>query len=82
MNTRRSVAMLATAAAAALGAIPAEAQTYPSKVVRLIVPYPPAGSVDVVARTIQQPLAKSLGQTVVVENLKTGSDPLFREMWI
>jgi tripartite-type tricarboxylate transporter receptor subunit TctC len=37
-------------------------------VVRLIVPYPPAGSVDVVARTIQQPLSKALGQTVIVEN--------------
>src|SRR5688500_9593322 len=52
----------------ALLAVPAAAQPFPSKVVRLIVPYPPAGSVDVVARTIQQPLSKALGQTVVVEN--------------
>src|SRR5688572_16889257 len=52
----------------ALAPVAASAQAYPSKVVRLIVPYPPAGSVDVVARTIQQPLSKALGQTVLVEN--------------
>jgi tripartite-type tricarboxylate transporter receptor subunit TctC len=68
MNTRGSFAILGAVLATALSALPATAQTYPSKVVRLIVPYPPAGSVDVVARTIQQPLAKSLGQTVLVEN--------------
>jgi tripartite-type tricarboxylate transporter receptor subunit TctC len=68
MNTERSLVTLAAVLAAALFAIPAAAQSYPSKVVRLIVPYPPAGSVDVVARTIQQPLSKALGQTVVVEN--------------
>ena len=68
MNTRSSLAMLTAAFATALGAVPAAAQPYPSKVVRLIVPYPPAGSVDVVARTISQPLARALGQTVIVEN--------------
>src|SRR5918996_359590 len=68
MNTERLLVTLAAVLAAALFAIPAAAQSYPSRVVRLIVPYPPAGSVDVVARTIQQPLSKALGQTVVVEN--------------
>ena len=68
MNTRSSLAMLIVVSAAALSAVPVAAQPYPSKVVRLVVPYPPAGSVDVVARTIQQPLSKALGQTVVVEN--------------
>jgi tripartite-type tricarboxylate transporter receptor subunit TctC len=68
MNATTPFAMHVAALAAALAAIPAAAQTYPSKVVRLIVPYPPAGSVDVVARTIQHPLSKSLNQTVVVEN--------------
>src|SRR5687768_1859548 len=68
MNTGSSLAMLVAVLAMTLSAVPAAAQPYPSKVVRLIVPYPPAGSVDVVARTIQQPLSKALGQTVVVEN--------------
>jgi tripartite-type tricarboxylate transporter receptor subunit TctC len=60
--------MLVLASAMALGAAPAPAQTFPSKPVRLVVPYPPGGSVDVVARTIQQQFAKALGQTVIVEN--------------
>ena len=68
MNTRNSPAMLVLASAMALGAAPAVAQTFPSKPVRLVVPYPPGGSVDVVARTIQQQFAKALGQTVIVEN--------------
>ncbi len=68
MNTRNSPAMLVLASAMALGAAPAPAQTFPSKPVRLVVPYPPGGSVDVVARTIQQQFAKALGQTVIVEN--------------
>ncbi|PWK37395.1 tripartite tricarboxylate transporter substrate binding protein [Cupriavidus plantarum] len=44
------------------------ADTYPSKPVRLIVPFPPGGSVDYVARTISQKLSENLGQTVVVDN--------------
>ncbi len=68
MNTRNSPAMLVLASAMALGAALAPAQTFPSKPVRLVVPYPPGGSVDVVARTIQQQFAKALGQTVIVEN--------------
>ena len=45
------------------------AQTYPSKTVSLLVPYPAGGVSDVIARTINTALAKQLGQTVVVENL-------------
>jgi tripartite-type tricarboxylate transporter receptor subunit TctC len=68
MNTRGSFAMLAMVSAAALCVTPAPAQQFPSRVVRLVVPYPPGGSVDVIARTIQQPLSRALGQTVIVEN--------------
>lgn len=60
------VASLAFAATAAL------AQTYPTKPVRLIVPFPPGGAVDVYARTVQPALAEDLGQTIVIEN-KTGA---------
>ncbi|GAO25873.1 tripartite tricarboxylate transporter substrate binding protein [Alicycliphilus denitrificans] len=52
-------------AALALGA---QAQGYPSKPVRLIVPFPPGGSVDYVARTISQKFSEYMGQNVIVDN--------------
>jgi len=46
----------------------AVAQSYPTKPVRLLVPYPPGGPVDTVGRIIGQPLGALLGQNIVVEN--------------
>jgi tripartite-type tricarboxylate transporter receptor subunit TctC len=46
----------------------ASAQTYPSKPIRFIVPFPAGGATDAAARAIQPQLEKSLGQTIVVEN--------------
>lgn len=54
--------------AIAVLAIGAQAQGYPNKPVRLIVPFPPGGSVDYVARTISQKFAEYMGQNVVVDN--------------
>jgi tripartite-type tricarboxylate transporter receptor subunit TctC len=46
----------------------AAAQTYPDKAVRLIVPFPPGGSNDVIARVIGAQLSERLGQTVLIDN--------------
>jgi tripartite-type tricarboxylate transporter receptor subunit TctC len=44
------------------------AEEWPAKPVRFIVPYPPGGGTDVIARILQQPLSEALGHTVVIEN--------------
>ena len=56
------------AAAALCLPLAAHGQAYPAKVVRSVVPYPPGGTVDAVARTIAARLAQSLGQQFIVDN--------------
>jgi tripartite-type tricarboxylate transporter receptor subunit TctC len=46
----------------------ASAQTYPNKPIRLMVPFPPGGSTDIVARIVAQKLGTQLGQSLVIEN--------------
>jgi tripartite-type tricarboxylate transporter receptor subunit TctC len=58
----------ATAAIALLLALGAGAQTYPQKPVRITVPYPPGGTVDLVARHLAQQMGTQVGQQIVVEN--------------
>jgi len=68
-------AALATTLAASLplSAIAQGAQqggggNWPSKPIRIIVPYPPGGSSDIIARSISQPLSEALGQSVIIDN--------------
>ena len=55
-------------AAAALAPVPTLAQTYPSKPVRMIVPFPPGGGFDGISRPFGERLGSMLGQPVVIEN--------------
>jgi tripartite-type tricarboxylate transporter receptor subunit TctC len=59
-------ALLILALALAAGA--AAAQTWPGKTIKIVVPYTPGGSSDIIARAISQPLSDALKQTVIVEN--------------
>ena len=63
------------AGAAALPAVSlmARAQAYPSKQINIIVPVPPGGLVDLVARAVGERLAEVWGQTVIVENKAGGN---------
>ena len=58
----------ALAAAALVAAAAATAQTYPERPVRLVVPWPPGGSVDTTARYVHEQLGKELGQPIVIDN--------------
>lgn len=66
--TRRALA-LAALALAAMGTAQAQtAAAWPSKPIRFVVPYPPGGPTDLMARLLQPELQSRLGQTVIVEN--------------
>jgi tripartite-type tricarboxylate transporter receptor subunit TctC len=68
-STRRSLLIGALALPVVARARPAKAEgKYPERPIKIIVPYPPGGGVDLTARLLMEPLAKELGQTIVVEN--------------
>ena len=54
--------------AAAAAAAHAQADTYPTKPIRLVLPFPPGGGADLTARTLAQKMGESMGQSIVVEN--------------
>jgi tripartite-type tricarboxylate transporter receptor subunit TctC len=61
--------VVAAALGCALAAVPAaHAQDFPTKPMRIIVPFPPGGATDTLARAISAPMSRSFGQNVIVEN--------------
>ena len=73
MRRREFIALIGGAAALLAASIfpigTASAQTYPSRPITLIVPYPPGGATDAIARIIQDGMSQSLGQQIVVDNI-------------
>jgi tripartite-type tricarboxylate transporter receptor subunit TctC len=51
-----------------IGSLPASAQVNSGKPIRIIIPFGPAGSADVIARLLQQPLGQALQQNIIIEN--------------
>lgn len=67
MDQLRFVRVVLAILLAALAGV-APAQTWPSRTVTLIVPYPPGGGTDIIARIIQEPLTRALGQSIIIDN--------------
>ncbi len=66
---RRVLAIVAAVIALFAAAPRAQAENYPSRAIRLIVPYAPGGGTDVMARRLGDEMSKSLGQRIIVENV-------------
>jgi tripartite-type tricarboxylate transporter receptor subunit TctC len=62
----------ALAALIAPGVVPASAQSYPNRPITLVIPLPPGGTNDIMARAVADKLSASLGQQIVVENRAAG----------
>ncbi|NBS96011.1 MAG: tripartite tricarboxylate transporter substrate binding protein, partial [Betaproteobacteria bacterium] len=70
MNLNRRTSLAAITAGSVLQVLPSlgSAQTYPARAIHIVVPYPPGGPTDIVARGIGQKLAERLRQPFVIEN--------------
>jgi len=68
MKTRTFLHATLAAAALLSGAAAWAQAAWPSKPIRIVVPYPPGGSSDIIARAVSQPLSEALKQPVVIDN--------------
>ena len=69
----RSPSPSTVASAHAQGHADAEAKSYPNRTIRIIVPFPPGGPADIVARFVGQRMSEDWGQPVVIENRAGGN---------
>jgi tripartite-type tricarboxylate transporter receptor subunit TctC len=65
----RIVSLVLAVLSGVLLAAPSEAQTYPNRFIRMVVPYPAGGTSDVLARVLAKKMGDSMGQQVVIENI-------------
>ena len=68
IHNKKGLKFLITATTLWAGVALAQSGSYPNKPIKFIVPYPPGGGTDVIARIVQEPLSSNLGQQVIIEN--------------
>jgi tripartite-type tricarboxylate transporter receptor subunit TctC len=73
LNRRHILGILATGLAAGPLASTASAQTFPARVITIVVPFPAGGTTDITARILALEMSAQFGQTVIVEN-KAGAN--------
>src|SRR6476469_10458785 len=73
-------ALVACGAALVVGVTGACAQTYPAQPIHMVVPFPPGGGTDALARAIQDTFQKAIGQTVIIDNRGGGGGSLGHEI--
>lgn len=78
MGINRRAFVVSLGAATTAGSV-ARAQGFPSQPVHMVVPFPPGGGTDALARAIQDPMQKSLGGTVIVDNKGGGGGSIAHE---
>ena len=80
MNKLKLAATFAAAALTSIATSAVHAQTYPTKTIRLVIPFPPGGSNDIVGRVLASTLSERLGRQVVADNRAGGNSIIGTEL--
>ena len=76
MKLKQLIQVMATSLTFLTVAASVHAQTYPSKAIKIIVPAPPGGAIDIIARVVGDKLSASMGQPVIIDNKPGASNNL------